>query len=155
MGLCLDASSVAAASVLACGDDDPTSFELDENGFALFLAVDLSAMTETASGLLYQDFTVGTGDVATSGTSVTVHYTGWTTDGAMFDSSVQRGDPATFGLNQVIPGWTEGLQLMSVGSKYMLWVPQELGYGMQPRAGVPFGPGETLVFEVELLDILD
>ena len=86
---------------------------------------------------------------------VRVHYRGTTLEGETFDASYDRGEPAEFSLTQVIPGWTEGLQLMSVGSKYMLWVPQELGYGMQPRAGAPFGPGETLVFEVELLDILD
>jgi len=77
---------------------------------------------------------------------VTVHYTGWTTDGKMFDSSVSRGQPATFGLNQVIAGWTEGLQLMVVGETRRLWIPEELAYGGQP--GRPAG---MLVFDVELL----
>ena len=79
---------------------------------------------------------------------VTVHYTGWTTDGKMFDSSIVRGTPATFGLNQVIPGWTEGLQLMVVGEERRLWIPEDLAYG-----GRPGRPQGMLVFDVELLDI--
>jgi peptidylprolyl isomerase len=81
---------------------------------------------------------------------VTVHYSGWTTDGQLFDSSVQRGQPATFPLNRVIPGWTEGLQLMVVGEKRRLWIPKELAYNDMP--GRPAG---MLVFDVELLGITD
>jgi FKBP-type peptidyl-prolyl cis-trans isomerase len=79
---------------------------------------------------------------------VTVHYSGWTTDGKLFDSSVQRGEPATFPLNRVIKGWQEGLQLMVVGEKRRLWIPGALAYDNSTRAGVPKG---TLVFDVELL----
>lgn len=81
---------------------------------------------------------------------VTVHYSGWTTDGQLFDSSVVRGQPATFGLNQVIPGWTEGVQLMVEGEKRRFWIPAKLAYGENPRGGAPAG---MLVFDVELLKI--
>ncbi len=81
--------------------------------------------------------------------SVTVHYTGWTTDGEMFDSSIQRGTPATFPLNRVIPGWTEGVALMVVGEKTRFWIPEELAY-----AGKPGAPAGMLVFDVELLEIV-
>ena len=80
-----------------------------------------------------------------------VHYTGKLIDGTTFDSSVDRGEPITFALNQVIPGWTEGLQLMDEGSRYMLYIPYNLGYGEQPVGSIP--AGSTLVFEVELLEI--
>jgi peptidylprolyl isomerase len=91
----------------------------------------------------------GTGATHPSSSSrVTVHYTGWTTDGKMFDSSVERGQPATFGLNQVIAGWTEGVQLMVEGEKTRFWIPQEQAYKGQP--GMPRG---MLVFDVELLKI--
>ena len=103
----------------------------------------------TDSGLASRVLAPGTGTEHPAADSrVTVHYTGWTTDGAMFDSSVTRGQPATFGLNQVIPGWTEGLQLMVTGEKRRLWIPEELAYkGQQGR------PQGMLVFDVELLDI--
>ena len=104
---------------------------------------------KTKSGLGSRVLTKGTGDEHPTATSiVTVHYSGWTTDGQMFDSSIVRGSPATFGLNQVIPGWTEGLQLMVVGEKRRLWIPEDLAY-----AGRPGRPQGMLVFDVELLDI--
>ena len=84
---------------------------------------------------------------------VTVHYTGWLTTGAMFDSSVTRGAPATFPLNRVIGGWTEGVQLMVVGEKRRFWIPSDLGYGDRGAAGGAIPPGATLVFDVELLGI--
>ncbi len=104
---------------------------------------------KTASGLAYKVLKKGDGKTKPAATSmVEVHYTGWTTDGKMFDSSVQRGQPAQFRLDQVIPGWTEGVALMSKGEKTRFWIPEELAYkGMQ---GAPQG---MLVFEVELLDI--
>jgi peptidylprolyl isomerase len=103
----------------------------------------------TNSGLAYKVLKPGTGATHPSSSSrVTVHYTGWTTDGKMFDSSVTRGQPATFGLNQVIPGWTEGVQLMVEGEKTRFWIPQELAYKGQPGA-----PRGMLVFDVELLKI--
>ena len=103
----------------------------------------------TPSGLATKVLTKGTGTVHPTATSqVTVHYTGWTTDGKMFDSSVTRGKPITFGLNQVIRGWTEGVQLMVEGEKRRLWIPQDMAYQGQP--GMPAG---MLVFDVELLAI--
>ena len=105
--------------------------------------------TVADSGLATKVLEPGTGTEHPNATSrVTVHYTGWTTDGRMFDSSVTRGQPATFALNQVIPGWTEGLQLMVTGEKRRLWIPEELAYkGQQGR------PQGMLVFDVELIDI--
>jgi len=103
----------------------------------------------TASGLAYRTLKAGDGSSHPSETSkVTVHYSGWTTDGNMFDSSVARGKPATFPLNKVIKGWTEGVQLMTPGEKTRFWIPEELAYG--GRAGAPEG---MLVFDVELLEI--
>ena len=84
-----------------------------------------------------------------------MHYTGWTTDGNRFDSSRERGNPAEFSLRGVIAGWTEGLQLMKVGSKYKFVIPSDLAYGPNPRRGSPIPPNATLIFEVELLDIVD
>lgn len=108
----------------------------------------------TASGLQYKVIKEGSGPKPTALSQVKVHYTGTLLDGTVFDSSVERGEPATFGLNQVIKGWTEGLQLMSKGSKYMLYIPADLAYGNQAPPGSPIKPGMTLIFEVELLDIL-
>jgi len=109
-------------------------------------------VTTTDSGLQYEVLTAGEGDLATPSDTVTVHYTGSLLDGSVFDSSVERGEPATFALNRVIPGWTEGVALMNVGSKYKLYIPSELGYGAQ-GAGADIPPNSTLVFEVELLEI--
>jgi FKBP-type peptidyl-prolyl cis-trans isomerase len=106
---------------------------------------------KTASGLAYKSLKKGTGKEHPTATSrVTVHYSGWTTDGQMFDSSVVRGQPLTMSLAEVIPGWTEGVQLMVVGDKMRFWIPGNLAYGDKPeRPGVPAG---TLVFDIELLD---
>ena len=105
----------------------------------------------TASGLQYQVVKEGTGPKPKATDKVKVHYTGTLTGGQKFDSSVDRGAPAEFVLNQVIPGWTEGVQLMSVGSKYKFVIPSALAYG--ERAG-PIPPNSTLVFDVELLEIM-
>ncbi len=107
----------------------------------------------TASGLQYEVITQGTGAKPSATSKVKVHYHGTTPSGEVFDSSVERGEPITFGLNQVIKGWTEGLQLMSVGSKYRLFIPQELAYGANPQPGSAIKPYMPLVFEVELLGI--
>lgn len=106
---------------------------------------------ETASGLQYKVVKMGTGAKPTATDKVKVHYHGTLIDGTVFDSSVERGEPITFGLNQVIAGWTEGVQLMPVGSKFIFYIPSNLAYG--DRAAGSIKPGSTLIFEVELLDI--
>jgi FKBP-type peptidyl-prolyl cis-trans isomerase len=135
--------------------------------FVLFIAALLSAQTtlkmipappdvaappadaaKTSSGLASKVITTGSGKTHPRATdSVTVHYTGWTTDGKMFDSSVARGAPATFPLNRVIAGWTEGLQLMVTGEKRRLWIPEQLAYKGQRD------PKGMLVFDVELIKV--
>lgn len=105
----------------------------------------------TASGLQYTVNQEGKGEHPTATSTVTVHYTGKLIDGTVFDSSVERGEPISFGLNQVIKGWTEGLQLMTPGSKYTFFIPSELGYGEQGAGGMIPG-GATLIFDVELID---
>lgn len=107
----------------------------------------------TPSGLQYIVITEGEGDTPTSTDIVKVHYTGTLIDGRVFDSSVSRGVPAQFGVNQVIPGWTEALQMMKVGSKYKLFLPSDIAYG-ERGAGEMIQPNSTLIFEVELLDII-
>jgi FKBP-type peptidyl-prolyl cis-trans isomerase len=107
----------------------------------------------TASGLAYRVLSKGTGKVHPRPRSIVeVHYSGWSLDGKMFDSSVARGETASFPLNNVIRGWTEGLQLMVVGERARFWIPAKLAYGDKPGAGSPAGP---LVFDVELIDIKD
>lgn len=106
----------------------------------------------TGSGLQYKVVTEGTGRKPKSWETVKVHYRGTLIDGTEFDSSYARNEPISFGLNQVIAGWTEGLQLMPVGSKYMLYIPSELGYGSR-GAGGAIPADAALIFEVELLDI--
>ena len=104
---------------------------------------------KTSTGLASKVLTKGTGKAHPRATDeVTVHYTGWTTDGKMFDSSVARGEPSTFPLNRVIPGWTEGVQLMVVGEKRRFWIPDTLAYKGQPSR-----PQGMLVFDVELIKI--
>ena len=106
----------------------------------------------TPSGLQYEIVKQGDGPRPTAGDSVTVHYTGKLIDGTVFDSSAERGEPATFGVTQVIPGWVEALQLMNVGSRWRLFIPSALAYGPQGAGGL-IGPNQTLVFDVELLAI--
>lgn len=106
----------------------------------------------TASGLQYEVVKQGDGAKPVPTDKVNVHYHGTLLSGKVFDSSVQRGEPITFGVQEVIKGWTEGLQLMSVGSKFKFFIPSDLAYG-DNGAGGDIGPGETLVFEVELLKI--
>ncbi|GGK04971.1 FKBP-type peptidyl-prolyl cis-trans isomerase [Luteimonas terricola] len=121
---------------------------------AAFLATNRTAkgVVTTGSGLQYMVLRQGSGPRPTADTQVRVHYEGTLLDGTVFDSSYERNDPATFGLGQVIAGWTEGLQLMPVGAKYRFWIPSELAYG---RNGSPGGipPNSTLVFDVELLQL--
>lgn len=109
-------------------------------------------VTTTDSGLQYEVVEQGEGDKPSADDTVTVHYTGTLLDGTKFDSSRDRGQPATFPVNGVIPGWTEALQLMPVGSKWKLFIPSDLAYGPRGAGGV-IGPNETLVFDVELMAI--
>jgi len=113
-----------------------------------------AALTTTPSGLKYADLTVGTGAEAKTGMTVSVHYTGWLTNGTKFDSSKDRNEPFEFGLGQgqVIRGWDEGVAGMKIGGKRKLVIPPELGYGPQ-GAGDAIPPDSTLVFEVELLGV--
>ena len=106
-----------------------------------------------ASGLQYEILSEGSGATPTASDSVKVHYHGTLIDGKVFDSSVNRGEPATFGVTQVISGWVEALQLMPVGSKWKLFIPSELAYGAQ-GAGQAIAPHTALIFEVELLEIM-
>ncbi|MEC8724083.1 MAG: sodium-translocating pyrophosphatase [Bacteroidota bacterium] len=126
---------------------------LEQEGIA-YLAENAKreGVVTTASGLQYEVLTKGSGASPKPDDNVTVHYTGTLIDGTVFDSSVERGEPATFGVTQVIAGWTEALQLMSVGDKLRLVIPSDLAYGLR-GAGPSIGPNSTLIFEVELLKI--
>jgi FKBP-type peptidyl-prolyl cis-trans isomerase len=108
----------------------------------------------TDSGLQYEVVEEGSGQSPEASDRVTVHYTGTLIDGTVFDSSRERGEPASFALNQVIPGWTEGLQLMKEGGHYKFYIPSELAYG-ERGAGDVIEPGSTLIFDVELLEVAD
>jgi len=109
--------------------------------------------TKTASGMVYQEIKAGTGEAPKATDKVKVHYKGTLTNGTVFDSSIDRGQPATFGLNQVIKCWTEGVQMMKVGGKAKLVCPSDIAYGDQGHPPT-IPPGSTLVFEVELLEIV-
>jgi FKBP-type peptidyl-prolyl cis-trans isomerase len=131
-----------------------TSPEENKAAGAAFLAENAKKanIVTTASGLQYEVLTPGIGAVSPSATdNVTVHYKGTTIDGKEFDSSYSRGEPTSFPLNQVIPGWTEGVQLMKEGAKYRFYIPSELAYG-EPGMG-PIAPNSTLIFDVELIKI--
>ncbi|MEQ3697305.1 MAG: FKBP-type peptidyl-prolyl cis-trans isomerase [Pseudomonadales bacterium] len=131
----------ASADVIAAGENF-----LKENGQRL-------EVTVTDSGLQYEVLTQGIGEKPTAESTVSCHYHGTLIDGTVFDSSVERGQPAEFPVSGVIAGWTEALQLMNVGSKYRLFVPSELAYG-ERGAGGAIGPYQTLVFDVELLAVV-
>jgi len=109
---------------------------------------------ETKSGLQYEVLTKGTGDKPSRNSRVKVHYQGQLLSGKVFDSSLRRGQPAVFGVTQVISGWTEALQLMREGAKWRLYIPSKLAYGAQ-GSGSNIGPNELLIFEVELIEILN
>jgi len=120
-----------------------------------FLAENLEkeGVKETDSGLQYKVLEEGSGVSPDSTDRVRVNYEGTLIDGTVFDSSYERGEPVTFPLNRVIPGWTEGLQLMKEGAKYKFFIPGTLAYGQNPPPQGPIGPNETLIFEVELLKV--
>lgn len=123
---------------------------------AAFLAANAKKpdVKTTESGLQYQVLSEGKGPKPTADDLVKVHYKGTLLDGETFDSSYDRGEPAVFPLQQVVPGWQEGIALMPVGSKYRFWIPGELGYGEAGTPGGPIGPNAVLVFEVELQEIV-
>lgn len=108
-------------------------------------------VTTLPSGLQYEVLEAGEGESPKASDTVTVHYTGKLIDGTVFDSSVERGQPATFGVTQVIPGWVEALQLMKPGAKWRLFIPSALAYG--PQGAGPIGPNQTLLFDVELIAV--
>jgi len=113
-----------------------------------------TGVQETVSGIQYKVLRKGKGDHPKPTSRVKVHYKGSVISGEVFDSSYDRGEPAIFGLNQVIRGWTEGIQLMRPGSKFIFYIPEELAYGANPRPGTVIKPYSLLIFEVELLEIL-
>jgi len=136
-------------------DDGNEQYEqIREEGIAFLESNKLrDEVVVTASGLQYVIVTEGNDIYPSERDNVTVHYHGTTPDGTVFDSSVDRGQPASFTLNQVIKGWTEGLQLMGEGAKYTFYIPQELAYGANPRPGGVIKPFMPLVFEVELIKV--
>jgi len=137
-----------AADKLANDNQAAGAAYLAENGAK-------EGVTTTASGLQYEVITAGDGDKPAATDTVEVHYAGTLLDGTEFDSSYKRGATVSFPLNGVIPGWTEGLQLMPVGSKYRFVIPSDLAYGPGGTRGGPIGPNATLIFEVELVAIKD
>lgn len=153
----IQATMAEFQQMLAAGDTERDSAEGAANAAAgeAFLAENgtKDGVVVLESGLQYEILNEGSGASPTPTDRITIHYEGTLIDGTVFDSSVQRGTPATFTLNQLIPGWIEGMQLMKVGSKWRLFVPGDLAYGMTPRPGGPIGPNATLIFEIELLAV--
>lgn len=142
----LEAKQREAAAAQGKVNEEAGKAFLDENGKR-------PEVKTTASGLQYEVLQEGDGAQPGPNDNVTVHYTGKLIDGTVFDSSVDRGVPATFGVTQVIPGWVEALQLMKAGSKWRLYIPSALAYGPQ-GAGNVIGPNQTLIFDVELLKVV-
>jgi peptidylprolyl isomerase len=144
------------ASTAAAAEEEPHVHGAKSIPAPPDVAAPPATATTTASGLAYVLLSPGANPNARKPgptSNVTVHYTGWTTNGKMFDSSVARGEPATFPLNHVIRGWTEGLQLMKPGDKMRFWIPATLAYGDPTHANRPGTPQGMLVFDVELLEV--
>lgn len=141
----LEKKQQEAAAAASKVNEEAGKKYLEENGKRV-------EVKTTASGLQYEVLTEGKGPRPTAADEVTVHYTGRLIDGTVFDSSVERGEPATFGVTQVIPGWVEALQMMNEGSKWRLFIPSNLAYGPNGAGGV-IGPNATLIFEVELIKV--
>jgi FKBP-type peptidyl-prolyl cis-trans isomerase len=150
----MTAAVIAAVPALVHSEETPDAAQPEKNmpEVPADVAAPPADAAKTASGLASKVLQAGTGDKKpTAADTVTVHYSGWTTDGEMFDSSVKRGEPTSFPLNGVIAGWTEGLQLMVVGEKRRFWIPEDLAYG--PKVEGSGRPGGMLVFDVELIGI--
>ena len=135
----------AAAAIAKVNSEAGEAF-LKENGTR-------EGVKTTESGLQYEVIEEGNGAMPIAGDDVTVHYTGTLIDGTVFDSSVERGAPATFGVTQVIPGWVEALQMMKEGAKWRLFIPSNLAYGPNGAGGI-IGPNATLIFDVELIKVI-
>ena len=136
-------------SIISCGNKNEENIEVRLEEAVMELKIGEEVTTE--SGLKYEVITLGTGEKPGESDKVEVHYHGTLLDGTVFDSSVDRGETIKFGLNQVIKGWTEGLQLMPTGSKFKFTIPPELAYGERKTGSIP--PNSTLIFEVELFSI--
>ena len=147
-----DACSTITQSFMTKAMEVKNAKRIEEGKAFLAANAAKSGILTTASGLQYQVIREGSGKKPGPTDRVTVHYSGRLTDGTLFDSSVERGQPATFGVTQVIGGWTEALQLMSEGAKWILFIPSELGYGAR-GAGGDIPPHAVLVFEVELIKV--
>ena len=150
--LVLAAVSAACATLIGCSGSKTSAPDSADSSAFLDKAAKEPGATRTATGLVYRELTPGTGASPTADDVVKVHYRGTLTDGAEFDSSYKRNEPATFPLRRVIPCWTEGVQRMKVGGKSRLTCPSVIAYGEQGSPPVIPG-GATLVFEIELLDI--
>ena len=148
-----DANSIIQVYFQAAGEK-VSQDNLEEGNAFLEANKAKEGITTTESGLQYEVITEGSGAKPTAESQVRVHYHGTLLDGTVFDSSVDRGDPAVFGVGGVIKGWTEVLQLMPVGSKWKVYIPADLAYG-ERGAGADIGPNSTLIFEVELLEIVE
>ena len=142
----LEAKQKAASEAMAAVNAKAGEDFLAENGKRV-------EVKTTASGLQYEVIKEGDGPQPTAADQVVVHYTGKLIDGTVFDSSEERGTPATFGVSQVIPGWVEALQLMKAGSTWRLFIPSALAYGPQGAGGI-IGPNQTLVFDVTLIEVV-
>ena len=142
--------AMAASACMACFVEREPETTRDPNAPADVAAPPPDAQ-RSSSGLAWKVLSTGSGTRHPRPNSdVTVHYTGWTTDGRKFESSIDRGEPTSFTLNQVIPGWTEGIQMMVQGEKRRFWIPADLAYGENPGGG---RPGGMLVFDIELIRI--
>jgi len=139
--------------IISCGNknEENTEVKLDEVQKEVVMELKVGEEATTESGLKYEVITLGTGEKPRESDKVEVHYHGTLLDGTVFDSSVDRGETIKFSLNKVIKGWTEGLQLMPVGSKFKFTIPSKLAYGERKAGGIP--PNSTLIFEVELFSI--
>ncbi len=147
-----DANAMVQKFFMEAGDRE-AQVNLEEGNKFLEENKGREGITTTESGLQYEVLTEGTGEKPAATDRVRVHYHGTLIDGTVFDSSVDRGEPAVFGVNQVIPGWTEALQLMPAGSKWKVYLPSNIAYG-ERGAGGDIGPNSALIFEVELLEIV-